>query len=72
MNTVNKENMYQLIKKLEGPRHALDNMDIKKSIKELPKPKSDKEKLFVAAKNILTNYYTIKNLEIKLKKYIPP
>jgi hypothetical protein len=27
MNTVNKENMYQLIKKLEGPRHALDNMD---------------------------------------------
>ena len=27
MKTVNKENMYQLIKKLEGPRHAIDNMD---------------------------------------------
>lgn len=47
----------------------LDNMDIKEPIKALPVPKSDKEKLFVAAKNILTNYYTIKNLEIKLNKY---
>jgi membrane fusion protein (multidrug efflux system) len=47
----------------------LNTFDINKSLAALPEPKSDKEKRFVAAKNIFTNYYNIKNLEIKLAKY---
>lgn len=47
----------------------LNAFDIDKSLVALPEPKSDKEKRFVAAKNIFANYYNIKNLEIKLAKY---
>jgi RND family efflux transporter MFP subunit len=47
----------------------LDAFDIHKTLKEMPKPKTNKEKRFIAAKNIYTNYYSIKNLEIKLDKY---
>ncbi len=47
----------------------LNNFDISKPLAELPKPQSEKEKLFIASKNIYTNYYSIKNLEIKLSKY---
>lgn len=47
----------------------LDNLDINRPLPELPEPKTDTEKRFVAAKNVYTSYYNIKNLEIKLKKY---
>ncbi len=43
--------------------------DMDKSIAELPKPGSDKEKFFLTGKNIYTTYYTTKNLEIVYKKY---
>lgn len=50
-------------------QNYLNDFDIHKKLVELPEPKTDKEKRFIAAKNIYTNYYSIKNLEIKLDKY---
>ena len=47
----------------------LENFDINNPIPELPEPESEKERLFVSAKGIYTNFYTIKNLEVKLAKY---
>ncbi|PLX12615.1 MAG: efflux transporter periplasmic adaptor subunit [Marinilabiliales bacterium] len=47
----------------------INEFDITKPLSDLPKPLTDKEKRFIAAKNIYTNFYTIKNLEIKLDKY---
>jgi len=47
----------------------LNMLDIKKPLADLPLSESEKEKRFIASKNIFTNYYSIKNLEIKLKKY---
>lgn len=47
----------------------LSNFDLNKPLVQMPEPASDKEKLFIAAKNIYTTFYTIKNLEIKLDKF---
>lgn len=47
----------------------LDNFDIEKSLPEFPKMTSDKERYFIAARNIQSSYYTIKNLEQRLSKY---
>lgn len=47
----------------------LNTFDISKPLAVLPKSQSEKEKRFIASKNIFTNYYSIKNLEIKLEKY---
>jgi len=47
----------------------LDNIDLDKSLPELPKFKSNKEKTFLAAKNVLTEFYTIKGDEERIKKY---
>lgn len=40
-----------------------------KSLKPLPEPASEKEKLFITGRNILTAYYNVKNLEERLLKY---
>ena len=45
------------------------NFSINKSLPDLPKPVSDKEKYYITGKNIYTGYYNIKNLEIRLAKY---
>lgn len=45
------------------------NIDITKPLPEMPGAKSDKEKTFLASRNILTEYYTIKSAEVRLKKY---
>jgi multidrug efflux pump subunit AcrA (membrane-fusion protein) len=47
----------------------LDNIDLDNSLPDLPSFKSNKEKTFLAAKNILAEYYNIKGDEERLKKY---
>lgn len=47
----------------------LDNIDLDKSLPELPSFQSNKEKTFLAAKNVLAEYYNIKGDEERLKKY---
>jgi membrane fusion protein (multidrug efflux system) len=45
------------------------NYDLEKSINELPTSKSDRERDFIALKNITNQYYNIKAQEEKLLKY---
>jgi len=47
----------------------LSSLDIDKQILELPNTSSDREKFFITGKNIYTQYYNLKNLDIRLKKY---
>ncbi len=47
----------------------VSNFDVELPLKELPKPASEKEKLFVTGKNIYTTYYNVKALEERLVKY---
>ncbi len=44
-------------------------IDISENLPEIPSAKSDKEKTFLASRNILNDYYTIKSSEIRLEKY---
>lgn len=43
--------------------------DVEKIVSPLPTPSSDKEKLFIAGRNINSTWYNIKNLEERLTKY---
>ena len=47
----------------------LANFDINKSVPPLPEMSTEKEKYFISGRGILTNYYTVKNLEQRLAKY---
>lgn len=47
-----------------------NELNIDKDLAELPESKDLKEKTFLASRNILTNYYTIKSEEARLKKAI--
>lgn len=47
----------------------LANFNIQQSTPKLPEVKSEKEKLFISGKSIYTNYYTVKNAEVRLSKY---
>lgn len=47
----------------------LSNFEIEKSIKDLPESGSDKEKFFIAGRNILNQYYSIKSLETRLNDF---
>ena len=47
----------------------LFSFDIDKSIIELPETNSEQEKFFITGKNIYTQYYNVKNLDIRLHKY---
>jgi multidrug efflux pump subunit AcrA (membrane-fusion protein) len=47
----------------------LNNFDIDKPTPKLPEPSSEKEKFFISGRSIITNYYNVKNLEVKLGKY---
>jgi len=44
-------------------------IDIQKNLPKLPETKSNKEKIFLASRNILADYYTIRSSEITLSKY---
>ena len=46
-----------------------DAIDLEKDLPELPKMTSSKEKTFLATKNILGEFYTIRSLEENLRKY---
>ena len=47
----------------------LRQFDIEKPIQPFPKPLNDKEKFFVATRNIHSQYYNIKSAETRLSKY---
>ena len=47
----------------------VSQFDVEADLKDLPEPSSEKEKLFIAGKNIFTTFYNIKNLEERLLKY---
>ncbi|WMJ74144.1 HlyD family efflux transporter periplasmic adaptor subunit [Cytophagaceae bacterium ABcell3] len=47
----------------------LRKLDVKKTLTPLPEPVSEKEKFFVASKNIYNLYYTVKSQEERLAKY---
>jgi len=46
-----------------------ESIEIDKPLPELPEIKSNKVKTFLATKNILRDYYTIKSMEENLRKY---
>ncbi len=43
--------------------------DVEKVLKPLPEPASDKEKLFIAGRNINSTWFNVKNIEERLTKY---
>jgi membrane fusion protein, multidrug efflux system len=45
------------------------SIDIDKQLPAMPKPKSEKEKTFLATKGIYSNFYSIKSAEARLEKY---
>ncbi len=45
------------------------SLDIEKPLPDIPKEASGKEKIFLASRNILSDYYSIKSDEIRLGKY---
>lgn len=45
------------------------NFAMNSSIQNLPETNSDKEKFFISGRGILTAFYNVKNLEVKLNKY---
>jgi membrane fusion protein (multidrug efflux system) len=47
----------------------LGSIDIEQDLPPLPKIKAAKEKIFLAGRNILSDYYGIKSEEVRLKKY---
>ncbi|MGB0879801.1 MAG: efflux RND transporter periplasmic adaptor subunit [Polaribacter sp.] len=47
----------------------LQGFTMKKSTPKLPKFSSDKEKYFISGRGILTAYYNIKNVEVRLAKH---
>ncbi|MBC8756975.1 HlyD family efflux transporter periplasmic adaptor subunit [Kordia sp. YSTF-M3] len=47
----------------------LTNFDLNKTTPTLPEMTSEKEKYFITGRNIVTNYYNVKNLEQRLAKY---
>lgn len=48
----------------------VEKLDINKPLPELPEYESNKEKFFLASRKILTQYYAIKNLEVRSSKYV--
>lgn len=53
----------------ESWKNYLNSINIKQSLPELPNSSSEKAKSYLTGKNIDVTYYTIKNLEARLKKY---
>lgn len=47
----------------------LSGFDLNKTTPTLPEMTTEKEKYFITGRSILTNYYTVKNLEQRLAKY---
>ncbi len=47
----------------------LDQFDIDRNIRPLPKPVNEKEKYFIASRNIYSQFYTIQSAEVRLTKF---
>ncbi len=47
----------------------IDHFNVEHPIKVFPKALNDQEKYFIASKNLLSQYYTIKSAENRLQKY---
>ncbi len=47
----------------------LTAFDVDQPLPPLPEPRSSREKLFISARNLYTQYYNIKSLEERLSKY---
>ncbi|MBX3044734.1 MAG: HlyD family efflux transporter periplasmic adaptor subunit [Candidatus Kapabacteria bacterium] len=47
----------------------IEKIDIYKPLPDLPEYNSSKEKFFLASRRILSQYFTIKNMEVRLNKY---
>ena len=47
----------------------LKSFDINKSTPKLPEFTTDKEKYFISGRGVVTAYYNVKNLEVRLSKY---
>lgn len=47
----------------------LQNFNINKSVEKLPETALEKEKFFISGRGIVTSFYNVKNLEVKLGKY---
>jgi multidrug efflux pump subunit AcrA (membrane-fusion protein) len=45
------------------------NIDIERNLPELPETNMEKEHIFLASKGVLTEYYSLRQQEINLKKY---
>ncbi len=56
-------------KSYESWKAYFESITIDKDLEPLPEILSDKEKIFLAGRNILDEYFTIKSEEIRLKKY---
>ncbi len=50
-------------------KNYLDQYDVKQNLKPFPSPINEKEKFYVASKNIESQYYNIKSQEERLSKY---
>ena len=76
-----KSNLYNLITsilpdlRLDYPTEFkkwetyLKGFDMNKTTPKLPDFSSDKEKYFISGRGILTAYYNVKNLEVRLSKH---
>jgi len=51
-------------------KNYLDQFDVKNGIREFPRAVTDKEKYFIASKNIQNQFYTIKSAESRLRKFV--
>ncbi len=47
----------------------IDNFNVEQPIKAFPQALNDQEKYFIASKNILSSYYSIKSAEKRIQKY---
>lgn len=47
----------------------IDNFDVEQPIQSFPKALNDQEKYFIASKNLLSQFYSIKSAENRLQKY---
>jgi membrane fusion protein (multidrug efflux system) len=76
-----KSNLYNLItsilpdirldysKEFDKWETYLKSFDINKTTSKLPEFSSDKEKYFISGRGILTAYYNVKNLDVRLSKH---
>lgn len=51
-------------------RNYITGFDFDKTTPKLPKTNSEKEKFFISSRNIYTSYYNVKNMEVRLSKYV--